>query len=243
MKVKHFAIRGGVILNILLTLIIVMVTYKSGYYKKLYSIVTCSGENPKETPDYWAVRGWANTVKKLDLRVDIAFFGNSITYFSNFDECYKKDSISIINLGYPGDNIEGMISRVDMLKSCNPQKVFLMAGINGLEAQTIEHFKELYTELLDSIQKDLPYSHIYIQSILPVNEALLDRAKGPNSKIVEANAILQQLSENRECTYINLFDLYCEDGQLPKRYTKDGLHLLPEAYEPWADAIDKYIKE
>ena len=146
---------GGVILNILLTLVVVTVIYKSGYYKKLYNIVTCSGENPQEAPDYWAVRGWANTVKKLDLKVDIAFFGNSITYFSNFDECYKKDSVSIINLGYPGDNIEGMIRRVDMLKSCNPQKVFLMAGINGLEAQPIEKFKELYTELLDSIQKEV----------------------------------------------------------------------------------------
>lgn len=228
-------------MNILLLLITIGVTYKSGYYKKLYSIVTSAPSDPRDAPDYWAVRGWANTIKKLNVDVDIAFFGNSITYFSSFEQQY--DSLKIINLGYPGDNIKGMIQRVDMLSSCHPEKIFLMAGINGLENQTIQEFSEQYATLLDSMQKQCPASRIYIESILPINEDIIKEKKGPNSKIRQANLVLKQYAKDRNLIFIDLYSVYCEDGQLPNRYTKDGLHLRPEAYAPWAEAISKYINE
>lgn len=74
----------------------------------------------KTSPDYWARVGWTNTIEKLHTDFDIAFFGNSITRGSDFQLDFTDKKI--INLGYPGDNILGMIKRVPMIQVANAKK-------------------------------------------------------------------------------------------------------------------------
>lgn len=119
-------------------------------------------------PDYWSVKGWENTVKQLNIKRDIAFWGNSITYYGNFQMAYPDKKI--INLGYPGDNLDGMVRKVNTLKAVSPDKIFLMSRINGLKDMDSQTFKQKHNLLVDSMQKALPRSQVYLQSILPISK-------------------------------------------------------------------------
>lgn len=134
-----------------------------------------------------------------------------------------------------------------MLQACHPRKVFLMAGINGLKDQSLTEFQSLYTQLVDSIHTRLPQSQIYLQSNLPVNHeyAEPDMRKGfaSNEKILDANKIISKIAKQKNITYIDLHHLYLENRMMAERYTRDGIHLKPEAYKLWADEIHKYVIE
>ncbi|MFR0836634.1 MAG: hypothetical protein ACLSG8_11420 [Barnesiella sp.] len=85
----------------------------------------------------------------MHLRTDVAFFGDSMTYFGDFDELFSD--LSVCNLGFCEDTPNGMLGRMDMIRFAKPKKVFLMAGINGLKDSSLSDFRSSYTELVDSI--------------------------------------------------------------------------------------------
>ena len=208
----------------------------SGYVHKLQVKVGLAEEQVK--PDYWAVKGWENTMKQLNYKADIAFFGNSITYYGEFQRVYADKDV--VNLGYPGDNIDGMVRRIETLKAVNPDKVFLMAGINGLKNMELEIFAKKYNQLVDSVRKALPHAQIYLQSILPVSKDR-ERDYGTNTKIMEANSSIRRIAGERHCTYIDLHSLYINDGKMPDSLTEDGIHLCDKAYDRWYKHEERYI--
>lgn len=63
-----------------------------------------------------------------------------------------------------------------------------------------------------------------------------------NGKIEKANNIIKDLANKNGGDYINLYDLYVREGQMPKELSRDGLHLSPEAYSIWAEAIRPYMR-
>ena len=194
----------------------------------------------KTSPDYWARVGWTNTIEKLHTDFDIAFFGNSITRGSDFQLDFTDKKI--INLGYPGDNILRMIKRVPMIQKANAKKVFIMAGTNDLVHISLEEYKTRYSKLLSTIQDSIPGIKIYLESVLPSNHEMGDYA--PNPKVREANRIVQELAKQYNCTYIDIYHLYAnEQDELPKEMTRDGVHLYPEQYAKWAEAIRTYVYE
>ena len=169
---------------------------------------------------------------------DIAFLGNSITAGSDFQAFFFDKKI--VNLGYCGDIIPSMISRVGMVKAVSPEKVFVMAGTNDLVHVSIEKYIERYDSLITVLKKEVPNAKIYVQSVLPVNHKL--RPDYPsNKKIEDANREISMLAKERECEFINLYGLYVEDGEMREDLTRDGVHLKKEAYNIWAKAIEKYI--
>lgn len=189
-------------------------------------------------PDYWARMGWTNSIEKLHTDFDIVFFGNSITRGSDFQHFFPDKKI--INLGYSGDNIIGMTRRVPMIQAANPKKIFIMAGTNDLVHINLEEYKSRYTKLLTTIKDSLPYTKIYIESVLPSNHNMGNYA--PNKKVQKANKIAKELATDFDCQYINLYDLYAnKDNELPSNMTRDGVHLYKQHYDKWAEEIRKYI--
>ena len=187
----------------------------------------------------WAVKCWTNTIKQLHLRTDVAFFGDSMTYFGDFDELFSD--LSVCNLGFCEDTPNGMLGRMDMIRFAKPKKVFLMAGINGLKDSSLSDFRSSYTELVDSILSigDLK---LYVQSILPVNKSVYDLC-ADFEKVQMANKIIRDIAKQRNLIYIDLFSLYEENENLPMKYTFDGIHLKKESYQIWRDAITEYVYE
>ena len=195
---------------------------------------------PQDRADYWCIMGWTNTLKKMNIDFDIVFFGNSITRGSSFHEYFPNKKIC--NLGYPGDNLDGMLLRIDQIKAVNPTKVFIMAGINGLQYQTLSIFDEKYERLVKLVKEKNPQAEIYLQSILPVNKTISDNRYANNKKIIAANDIIKKIASSNGCTYIDVHSLYYKNGELDHVSTKDGVHLLPQCYDKWAELLKQYIE-
>lgn len=194
----------------------------------------------KLSPDYWARVGWTNTIEKLHVDFDIAFFGNSITRGSDFQLAFPDKKI--INLGYSGNNIIGMIKRVPMIQKSNAKKVFVMAGTNDLVHMSLDDYKIQYTTLITTIKDSIPGINIYIESVLPSNHEMNDYAA--NEKIQKANKIAEDIAKKYHCTYIDLYSLYADkNNELPKEISRDGVHLYPQYYDRWAEKIKPLIYE
>lgn len=194
-----------------------------------------------ERPDYHCLLGWENTLEKMDYKADACFFGNSITFHSDFQKDYPN--LKIVNLGYSGDIIDGMLIRYKQIASVKPKKIFLMAGFNDLRDPrvTIEKFRESYKQLLDSIRLSNPNSNIYLESILPVNHQMNSKLY-PTERIMEANSVIKELATQYSLVYIDLFSLYADkNNELPADLTTDGVHLKPESYRIWSNAIHHYL--
>lgn len=198
------------------------------------------GERTMSNSDYkWSIHGWTNMLEKMNYDSDIVFFGNSITRDGDFQKHFNKQKIC--NLGFGSDNMDGMIFRIGQIKAVNPEKVFVMAGINGLQVQTDKAFEEKYQRMVDSIKSSVPEAVVYLQSILPVNHSM-KKGVASAAKIRKANEIIAKIAARSNCVYVNLWSLYEKDGEMPKELTRDGVHLFLEAYDRWADEIKRYIE-
>ncbi len=196
-------------------------------------------QESKYSPDYWAIVGWTNTLEKMRIECDAVFFGNSITRGSDFQKYFPE--LSIVNLGYSGDNLLGMYERVRMVKAVSPKSIFIMAGTNDLFSCSEEQYVERYTKLLNTIRDSIPQARVVIESVLPMNHS--KKAEAPsNMKIVSANKAIEELAGSYGFDFINLYDLYVEDGELPVSLTSDGVHLYPQAYDRWVEAIKPYLR-
>ena len=118
-----------------------------GYYEK---VLVRIGLKEQKTEIDWSLQAWTNCIEQLDIDVDVAFFGDSITYGGNWALYFPEKTV--INLGYPGDNLLGMQERIVQLEFVKPEKIFIMAGINGLNHYGIEKTLEQYSDLINSIQ-------------------------------------------------------------------------------------------
>lgn len=180
------------------------------------------------------LQAWTNSLKQMRAKADIVFFGDSLIYYGDFASVFP-DKV-VFNLGLRGDTIQGMIDRVNQVCLLEPDKLFLMAGINDVASYSETAFGELYDKLVSVILQKLPNSEIIIQSLLPVNDKDFTISCN-NTQIEESNKIILSIASNYRLRYVDLFSQYVSDGILAKEYTLDGLHLCTERYKIWYDII------
>ena len=225
-----------VVLNvILLTALIYVGGYKTDYFKRVQAKLTHTPYVPDRQDDC-CVNSWNNCISKLDMEVDVVFFGDSHTAGGDWQKAFPR--VKSINLGYIGEDVKGMLRRVDAIAAVHPKKVFLMAGINGLQQQSMEEFEYWYAALVDEIREEVLDADLYIESILPVT-GYSDYCD--NEKIREANDIVQKIAIKRNIHYIDVYSAYAQDGALPDAMSYDGMHLTEEAYSLWYDCIKELM--
>lgn len=176
------------------------------------------------------LQAWTNSLRQLNAKADIVFFGDSLTYYGDFASVFP-DKV-VCNLGLRGDTIQGMIDRVEQVQMLEPKQVFLMAGINDVSNVMADEFEVLYDRLLDVLTQNVPNAKLVVQSILPVNNKNFS-ISCDNAQINACNNKIQKITNKRNLVCLNVYKLYEEDGLLPLKLTRDGLHLTTEAYERW----------
>ena len=208
---------------------------KGGYADK---VLVKLGLKQRKVNINWAVFSWDSCIKKLDYKAEIAFFGDSLTRGGDFQNTFSDKRI--INLGMSGDTLAGMVNRVSMLQAVSPEKVFVLGGINGLTDFNVKMCTEKYEELITAMKTALPNTQLYLQSVLPISRG--KEIKICRNKTIEVfNNEIKKLAEKHGVTFIDLYPLYLVDGQINPELTADGLHLKPEGYKPWFDAIKEYV--
>ena len=193
--------------------------------------------------EYRCLEGWSNCLSKQHAKTDVVFYGNSITFESDFQVLFPQ--AHVCNLGCNRDNLDDMIHRSFIIRSVTPQKVFLLGGINSILDISLDMFEKKYKVLVDTIMVQNPSAQLYLQSLLPVNIEMEigARYKGYQDKIKKANRIIKMISQNKGCQYVDLYSAYQVNDSMPQKYTRDGLHLYPEAYSVWAQSIYPYLAE
>lgn len=174
---------------------------------------------------------------------EIIMLGNSITNCANWDELFPDKHVK--NRGISGDITLGVLDRMDEIVKRKPKKIFILIGINDISLNIDkEIILKNYQEIISKIKKDSPKTMIYIQSILPTNDAFdtFKKHQGKMDIIKEVNKNLEQLAKDNKVVFINIFPEFLDDqGKLSTKYTNDGLHLLGEGYLLWASLLKKFI--
>ena len=226
--------------NILLAGVVCFYEIRTHNVQEMLTVLGWCNMDEKQRSGHYFIVDWAACVKKLNYKADVAFFGNSITANSNFQNYFTD--IKIAEFGLHGDRVDGMIRRLPMLQSVNPDKIFVMAGINDLHRSSPETIVERYDKLLTLIHDSLPNAKIYVQSILPVNR-VKEKLYASNDVIKETNVLIEECAKKHNCKFIDLNSVYIENGVLPDSLSFDGVHLTQPAYGRWAKVIKPYIYE
>lgn len=173
---------------------------------------------------------------------EVVFAGDS--HISNFDwEDYFK-GLSVANRGIGGDTSGGLLQRIEQVTELNPEKVFLLVGINDIaQGVSLESIEYSYIQIIDVIKKNKPNTHIYAQSVFPVAgelyESYFSKQSGPiNESVARLNKRISQLAG---ATFIDVADKF--GTELATEYSVDGLHLNKEGYEVWLNKIEEYVVE
>lgn len=169
------------------------------------------------------------------VKKQIVFLGNSITEAGDWSDVLPGRRIA--NRGISGDITFGVIARLDKILAHKPQRIFLMIGVNDLKRGVPnEVIIRNYKRIVAQIAKDSPKAKVYLQSVLPVNTSALIEPfkKVENGNIVALNRALKQIARDHQMTYVDLWEVLAEEGELKKEFTPDGIHLKPIAYLHWA---------
>ena len=130
-------------------------------------------------------------------------------------------------------------TQLDALCARQYGKVYILLGVNEIALPT-DYFIGLYAEILDTLAEREPNAELYIMSLSPVTaQKSADGTPYTEEKVLEYNAALRALAEDRGCWYVDNVDaLAGEDGYLPADYAQeDGIHLWPNKYPLWADYL------
>jgi len=173
---------------------------------------------------------------------EIVFMGNSITEAGDWQVIVRRTNVE--NRGISGDNSYGVYHRLDEVLVSNPDKLFLMIGVNDIKRGTsIPNILKNYERIAIKVKKDAPHTQLYFQSVLPVTQSVLASIydKITNEKIKKLNKGIQSIAKENDLVYIDLHNEVFSDekGQLKRELTTDGLHLKPAGYILWVNYLKK----
>jgi lysophospholipase L1-like esterase len=189
----------------------------------------------KGFPEYYVQK--KSIFETLDTKgADKIFLGDSITDHGEFPEYYPDETV--LNRGIAEDTSEGVLNRIDEVKSRNPEEVYIMIGVNDIaEGTNIKTYQKNMERIIQTF--DPAETRIVVQSILPVNTESFNNDVS-NEKIHQFNEVLQEIAQNNQAEYADLHPHFKDGkGQLKKDITIDGIHLKGTGYDMWVEQLEK----
>ncbi len=185
---------------------------------------------------------------------DAVFFGDSITTGIELYRIMEGTTV-IAHKGINLFNVDSrevietadgsMITMVEALKRTTPGKIYILIGANSITASENETALTHYESLLTDIKDNHPDAIIYVQSVLPVNEAIFSVEYGSNvtnAHIDSFNERLEVIVDDLELHYLDLSPVFKdENGELNP--TPDGLHINSSQYIAWMDFLKENTVE
>lgn len=179
----------------------------------------------------------------------IVMLGNSLTEnataFGDWTTLLRTKNI--VNRGISGDDALGITCRLVQILPKKPKAIFLMCGTNDLSHHlTAQQVFEKVKGVIDTIIASAPYTQLYVQSLLPINEGFgrWKNLKGRTDDIPVINEMLRKYCEEMGIPFINLFPHFTPRGMniLIRYLSVDGLHLSRPGYEIWAKRLYPYVE-
>lgn len=174
---------------------------------------------------------------------DIIFLGNSITQHFEFFEFLKNTNVR--NRGIGGETTSGALQRLSVLTKGQPNKMFLMLGINDLNSgRGVFQILNTYEKIIKKIQNESYRTQIIIESVLPVSRFKEKNffSEDANDNIIKLNDGLRNLSIKHNVKYLELYDSFMGVGGLKPSLTIDGIHLNADGYDLMSKLIKPYLE-
>jgi len=200
-----------------------------------------SAQTSAEAVEAWHRGSYARRQGAFDAsqlrQADVVFLGDSITHAGLWDE-YFPDHV-VANRGVSGDQTHHVLMRLDDVVRLRPAKLFLMIGVNDLNAgRPVPEVVANLDRILDRLATDLPETDLFVQGVLPVAAPY----EPTNPRAREVNEHLAAACRERGCTYLDVGSLFtASDGTLAADASNDGLHLVGTAYAEWSAFLRPYV--
>jgi arylsulfatase A-like enzyme/lysophospholipase L1-like esterase len=197
---------------------------------------------------WWRDRNQSVNAKARE-DADLLFIGDSITqaWEDTGKEVWQEfyADRNALNLGFSGDRTEHAIWRLTHgdLANGKAKVAVVMIGTNntGHRMQDPHETAAGIERILSLLQQRSPNTKILLLGIFPRGEQPFDEARLNNLAI---NQIIRRHADNQRVIYRDLSSVFLnDDGTLSKEITPDYLHLSPEGYRRWANAIEPTLKE
>lgn len=185
---------------------------------------------------------------------DAVFIGNSLTvglqrsvplkarYFAsvglNVSQVFTKELIPMQS---------GKTATVsEALGTVEFSKVYLMFGINELGWGSIASFINYYGQIIDRIREVNPEAIIYVQSILPINEAKWAKSRDYHScinnfAVATFNQKIIDMCVQKNVAFVNVGEVLADEtGNLFSDATSDGIHIGGVYAVRWVDYLKSH---
>jgi beta-glucosidase len=149
------------------------------------------------------------------------------------------------NIGFSGDRTEHVLWRLDNgnLAGQSPQVVVVMIGTNNLG--NVGHSPAAVvagvTKVVEKLGQVVPEAKVLLLGVFPRGRTADDKFR---AQINEVNAGIGKLADWQRVHFLDIGHVFVEaDGSLSEKIMPDALHLSPEGYGKWADAIEPTLKK
>lgn len=169
---------------------------------------------------------------------DAAFVGDSRTEgfwrFSGIKQGKRLtcEGLSVFTLDKtPAITVNGVTYTVlDTLALNDYAKVYLCLGVNELGYRDPDAFYQAYCQAIDAVRGCQPDAVIYVQTLIPLNEAKVASSGGfgylKNDRLRTYNELICKAAMEKQVPLLDLYTFFAVDGQLPADASRDGVHLV-----------------
>lgn len=171
----------------------------------------------------------------------VVFFGDSITQGGLWSELFPDQRA--LNRGIGGDTTTHLLERVDQIYDLEPDKLFLMIGINDLNTDMprAETFANL-DRLFDGFDARIPGTRIYVQSVLPINDDWVNALDPADIDAINEKLIAEAGARGYE--FVDLRSVFTDaTGKLDRSLSYDGIHLGGAGYGRWREQIAPFVAD
>ncbi len=187
--------------------------------------------------DYFADAVFIGDSRTDGLRLYSGIKGSNFLYYTGvtvFDAASRKSKLLEID----GEKV----SFLEALEQKEYAKVYIMFGINELGYPSKTAFIDTYSLFIDRVREVQPDAVIYIQALIPVNEAKCKSHGQPdyitNKKIARYTEQLIALAEEKQVAYVDVAaGMTDETGAVPDDLSSDGVHFKRAGYVQWLDYL------
>lgn len=174
----------------------------------------------------------------------ILFVGSSsFRFWTSAQEDFP--GYTIINRGFGGSSLPDVIRyENDIIFPYHPRQVVIYCGDNDLAASdnvsaalVFSRFRELFT----SIRKKLPSASVVFVSIKPSpsRQRLMPKMDSANKMIKSF------LAKNKKTAFVDVYHKMLNPDGTPREelFREDKLHMKPNGYAIWKEAIKPYLQK
>ena len=218
--------------------------------RKQYGVSSSTWPEQRYSEGWWKER-WKAQNKSLGKKSEakVVFLGDSITqaWEGPGKDAWEKNfaPLGALNWGYSGDRTEHLIWRLQNgdIQRVSPEVAVILIGTNntGHEQRPAEETFQGIKKAVDDLAWKWPHAKVILMSVFPRGASAQDPLRKLNDEI---NERVQSLADGKRVHLLDINAKFLDKkGNLSKDIFPDLLHLSPEAYEIWTEALMPKLKE